>query len=75
MKDPLNQGGMSRRLFLNVSALGAVTVTALGSGLLPAQAKPYQSKFTWISPRGTIEVMDDYAIWVAKAMGISTSLA
>ena len=21
------------------------------------------------SPRGTIEVMDDYAIWVAQAMG------
>ena len=65
----LKQASLSRRKFLQVSGAGAVTVTALGSGLLPATAKPYSGKFTWISPRGTIEVMDDYAMWVAKAMG------
>jgi len=69
MKDLLNMGGLSRRRFLQISGTGLVTATALGSGILPASAKPYDGKFTWISPRGTIEVMDDYAIWVAKAMG------
>lgn len=65
-------GGMSRRLFLKVSGTGLVTVAALGGGLLPAttaEAAAYEKTFTWISPRGTIEVMDDYAVWVAKAMG------
>lgn len=64
-----NEGGISRRLFLQISGAGVVTATALGGGLLPARAKRYEGRFTWISPRGTIEVMDDYAIWVAKAMG------
>ena len=72
MKDLVNRAGMSRRKFLQVSSAGVVTVSAIGGGLLtsrPALAKPYSGTFTWISPRGTIEVMDDYAIWVAKEMG------
>lgn len=72
MSDLLNNGSISRRLFLQVSGAGVVTATALGSGLLSAvtaQAAPYKDAFTWISPRGTIEVMDDYAIWVAKKLG------
>ena len=63
---------MTRRRLLQVSACGLVTTTVLGGGLLApgtAQAKPYNSPFTWISPRGTIEVMDDYPYWVAKEMG------
>ena len=72
MKSQFNQAGLSRRNFLQVSAAGVVSATSLGGGLLaPAQAlaKPYRGPHTWISPRGTIEVMDDYAIWVARAMG------
>lgn len=69
MKNFLFEGGLSRRRFLQISGAGVVTATAIGGGLLPAAAKSYQGQFTWISPRGTIEVMDDYAIWVAKAMG------
>ena len=62
--------GMSRRYFLQVTGAGAVTAAALGtSGLLSkAQAEPYE-KFTWISPRGTLEVLDDYPYWAAKKMG------
>lgn len=59
-------GSIDRRTFLQVSAAGVVGVTALGA--TGAQAEPY-SKFTWISPRGTIEVLDDYAYHVAKKMG------
>ena len=67
-----NNKGVTRRKFLQVSSAGVVTATSLGGGLLApmaASAKPYAGKHTWISPRGTIEVMDDYAIWVAQAMG------
>lgn len=66
MTNSKNSNGLSRRTFLQVSAAGVVTVSILGTGA--AQAEPY-SKFTWISPRGTIEVLDDYAYHVAKKMG------
>ncbi|QDG76379.1 ABC transporter substrate-binding protein [Labrenzia sp. PHM005] len=63
---------LTRRRLLKIGAKGVVTTTVLGSGVLPptaALAKPYNGPHTWISPRGTIEVMDDYPYWVAKAMG------
>ena len=59
--------GISRRIFLQVSAGGVVTATAMGS-LGRAFAAPYE-KFTWISPRGTLEVLDDYPYWAGKKMG------
>lgn len=63
---------VSRRKFLQVTSSGAVMVSALGaSSFMPgmASAAGYDKAFTWISPRGTLEVMDDYAYWSAKAMG------
>ena len=60
-------GGMSRRTFLQVSAAGVVTATTLG-GIGRASAAPY-SKFTWISPRGTLEVLDDFGFWMGKKLG------
>ncbi|MDB5623271.1 MAG: nitrate transporter substrate-bindinhypothetical proteinotein [Devosia sp.] len=63
---------ISRRTFLQVSAAGVVTATALG-GIGPAAAAPYE-KFTWISPRGSLEVLDDYGFWVAKKMGYFAEL-
>src|SRR5690606_38856773 len=60
-------GGMNRRTFLQVSAAGVVSATALG-GVGSAFGAPY-SKFTWISPRGTLEVLDDYSFWVGKKLG------
>ena len=59
--------GLSRRTFLQVSAAGVVTATALGS-VGRALAEPY-SKFTWISPRGTLEVLDDFGYWMGKKLG------
>ncbi len=68
--------GMSRRYFLQVSAGGLVTATALGAAGLatPARAAAYE-KFTWISPRGTLEVLDDYPYWAAKKAGYFGDLA
>ena len=64
-----NRNTMSRRYFLQVTGSGAVVATALGSsGLWPRTAGAADT-FTWISPRGTLEVLDDYPYWVGKAMG------
>ena len=60
---------MSRRYFLEVTGAGSVVATTLGAGaLLPGTAGAAEP-FTWISPRGTLEVLDDYAYWAGKAMG------
>lgn len=32
-------------------------------------AQPADNSVRWVSPRGTIDVLDDYPYWVAKAMG------
>src|SRR5688572_6169066 len=61
-------GPMNRRTFLQVTGAGVVTATALGGSALRASAAAYE-KFTWISPRGTLEVLDDYPYWAAKKMG------
>ena len=61
--------GISRRKFLQVTGSGAVIASTLGgSTLLPGLAHAARP-FTWISPRGTLEVLDDYPYWVGKAMG------
>jgi len=33
-----------------------------------------KTKLTWVSPRGTLEVMDDYPLWVAKKLGYFDAL-
>lgn len=58
---------MSRRKLLQVTA-GGVAVSAIGLPRMAA-AEPYDRAFTWISPRGTLEVLDDYPFWVGKKMG------
>ena len=57
---------LSRRHLLQVSGAGLLTVSAPpGAG----RAAAYDGPFTWISPRGTLEVLDDYAFWAARANG------
>lgn len=58
--------GLTRRRLLQFTASG---VAISGLGLRSAMAEPYDRAFTWISPRGTLEVLDDYGFWVAKKMG------
>lgn len=65
---PRFPAGMNRRYFLQVAGAGVVTATALGRSIRPARAAAYE-KFTWISPRGTLEVLDDYPYWAARKMG------
>jgi NitT/TauT family transport system substrate-binding protein len=58
----------NRRRFLTVTA-GGVSATALlgASGMQSALAA--SESVRWVSPRGTIEVLDDYPYWVAKKYG------
>ncbi len=56
----------SRRRFLTATGAGVAAVT-LGLGAGPAAAAGRQVR--WVSPRGTIEVLDDYPYWVAKKYG------
>ena len=65
----------SRRWFLQVGA-GGVAAFAYGSkelGLRAAHAAGESVR--WVSPRGTIEVLDDYPYWVAKKMGYFGDIA
>jgi NitT/TauT family transport system substrate-binding protein len=62
------RAGMNRRYFLQVTGAGLVTATALGGSSFKAKAEPY-GKFTWISPRGTLEVLDDFPYWAGKKAG------
>jgi NitT/TauT family transport system substrate-binding protein len=60
---------IGRRHFLEVTGAG-VSAVALGSaGLWPRRAAAVQGTVRWVSPRGTIEVLDDYPYWVAKKYG------
>ena len=58
--------GLNRRQLLQVTAGG---IAVMGLGMRRASAAPYERAFTWISPRGTLEVLDDYPFWTAKKMG------
>jgi NitT/TauT family transport system substrate-binding protein len=57
----------SRRWFLEVTGAG-VSAVALGS-MWPRAAGAVEGTVRWVSPRGTIEVLDDYPYWVAKKYG------
>lgn len=55
---------MGRRRLLTLTAAG-VTATAFG-GVRQAHAA---ETVRWVSPRGTVEVLDDYPYWVGKKFG------
>lgn len=67
-----NLPAMNRRRFLCVAG-GAVTMAGLaacGGGSGGGSGTTIKGKAVrWISPRGTLEVLDDYPYWVARKMG------
>jgi len=54
-----------RRFGQGALALGLAT----SAGRLTAFAQGANNKVVWVSPRGTLEVLDDYPYWIAKKMG------
>ena len=55
---------LGRRRLLGVTATGAVAML-----VAPRLASAAGGTVRWVSPRGTIEVLDDYPYWVAKKFG------
>lgn len=65
---------MTRREFLQKTAMATASLSLMGGILghartLALAAEGNVAKVTWISPRGTLEVLDDYNLWVADKMG------
>lgn len=60
----------TRRRFLTTAAAAGVAMPMMGGlGRLVASAQDARNTVNWISPRGTLEVLDDYPYWVAKQFG------
>ena len=60
---------LPRRRFLQASG-GSIAALSMGAaGLAPRPANAVSGTVRWVSPRGTIEVLDDYAFWVAREFG------
>ena len=64
-------GSISRRGLVKSAAALGISGAALQalerSNIVVAQ--PAENSVRWVSPRGTIDVLDDYAYWVAVKMG------
>lgn len=66
------QHSLTRRRFVERAGAVAVAAGAAGAlGIEPATGAPGArlDRVRWISPRGTLEVMDDYNLWVPIKMG------
>src|SRR3954467_15800795 len=57
---------IDRRRLLTLSAAG-ISMAAVGG--LGARRALAADTIRWVSPRGTVEVLDDYPYWVAKKFG------
>src|SRR5215211_9090618 len=66
----LTSSRITRRQFMQRAAALGLTVPMLSAaGTLTALAQETKNKVVWVSPRGTLEVLDDYAYWVAQKFG------
>ncbi|MCO5220872.1 MAG: ABC transporter substrate-binding protein [Thermomicrobiales bacterium] len=67
----LSKSRASRRRFLGTAAAAGLAVPMMGGlGRLSAVAQDEaRNSVVWVSPRGTLEVLDDYPYWVAKQFG------
>ena len=70
MTGQIGNGGLmiSRRRLLTLTAAG-VSVAAIGGIGSIRQARAETGAVRWVSPRGTVEVLDDYPYWVGKKFG------
>ncbi len=58
-----------RRLVQGAAALGVGASLVPSAGRLQAFAQDARNSVVWVSPRGTLEVLDDYPYWVAQRFG------
>jgi NitT/TauT family transport system substrate-binding protein len=73
--------GLTRRELLKRAAVAGAGVTALGMLEIEPALGAGRDKVRWISPRGTLDVMDDFNLWVPitlgyfKRLGLNVTLA
>ena len=73
--EQLDESGYTRREFVKRAAGVGLSLAALGSlGVEPALGRATRDKVKWISPRGTLNVMDDYNLVVPIKMGYFSEL-
>src|SRR5215211_2844376 len=66
----LTSSRITRRQFMQrAAALGLSIPMLSAAGNLSAFAQETKNKVVWVSPRGTLEVLDDYPYWVGKKFG------
>ncbi len=66
----LSKRTTSRRRFLAGAAATGLAVPMFGGlGRLSASAQDARNSVVWVSPRGTLEVLDDYPYWVGQKFG------
>jgi hypothetical protein len=67
----MHEGTMSRRDVLKRGAQGAAILSAgslLNAGRAFGSSSATLETVRWISPRGTLQVMDDFNLWVPLKM-------
>jgi len=68
--EELDENGFTRREFVKKAAGVGLGLTALGMlEVEPASGRSQLDRVRWVSPRGTLEVMDDYNLVVPIKMG------
>jgi NitT/TauT family transport system substrate-binding protein len=68
--EELDENGLTRRDLLKRTAGVGLGLSALGMfEIQSAQGAGALTKVKWISPRGTLDVMDDFNLWVPIKMG------
>src|ERR1700736_5501853 len=60
---------ITRRRFLVVGSASAAAVAALEAVPLLGTLSPERRSLTWASPRGALNVVDDYPLWTAVELG------
>jgi NitT/TauT family transport system substrate-binding protein len=63
------RGRVSRRRALTTALIAGVTAPLARYSGTATFAQEAKNSVVWVSPRGTLEVLDDYPYWVAKRMG------
>src|SRR5437764_12386999 len=67
--------GLTRAELLKRGAVAGAGLTVVGSLAAPAFGADVATQTVrWISPRGTLDVMDDYNLWVPIHMGYFKNL-
>ena len=66
-----------RRLVQGAATLGVGASLVPSAGRLQAFAQDARNSVVWVSPRGTLEVLDDYGYWegARRAVGVAVEAA